>query len=358
MCFTTHINNPLFILDRFLTELGILQKISDLLKPFGLQYGIFSEVKPNPTEKNVSEALDFLKNGDYDGVIAFGGGSVLDVGKTVALMVGQTRPLWDFEDLRDYWKRANSVSILPVIAIPTTAGTGSEVGRASVIVNSQTFEKKIIFHPKMLPATVICDPDLTLTMPREVTAGTGLDAFAHCIEAFSSPKFHPMSQAIALEGMRLVIENLPRVYAMGSDIEARGNMMCAAMMGATAFQKGLGAVHAMSHPIGGLVNSHHGMTNAVCMLPVLRFNKPLIEDKFNKATNYLGIKGGFNGFCDFVEGFNRSLGVPKSLLELGVKVDQIQDLVAMALKDPSCQGNPIKLNQDNMTKLFKKACED
>jgi len=357
-CETLKIKNPLFIIDRFLTELGILQKIFDLLKPFGIQYGIFSEVKPNPTEKNVSKALDFLKTGDYDGVIAFGGGSVLDVGKTVALMVGQTRPLWDFEDLRDYWKRANSVSILPVIAIPTTAGTGSEVGRASVIVNSQTFEKKIIFHPKMLPATVICDPDLTLTMPREVTAGTGLDAFAHCIEAFSSPKFHPMSQAIALEGMRLVIENLPRVYAMGSDIEARGNMMCAAMMGATAFQKGLGAVHAMSHPIGGLVNSHHGMTNAVCMLPVLRFNKPLIEDKFNKATNYLGIKGGFNGFCDFVEGFNRSLGVPKSLLELGVKVDQIQDLVAMALKDPSCQGNPIKLDQNNMTKLFEKACED
>ncbi|MAI97635.1 MAG: alcohol dehydrogenase, partial [Rhodobacteraceae bacterium] len=232
-CKSLGIKKPLFITDRTLVKLGSIDKAFDLLNTSGIKHGLFNGVDSNPNEKNVFKALDFFKTDEYDGVIAFGGGSVLDIGKIVALMIGQTRPIWDFEDIGDNWKRANTVSILPVIAIPTTAGTGSEVGRASVITNSQTFEKKIIFHPKILPAMVICDPDLTVGMPKELTAGTGLDAFAHCVEAFSSPHFHPMSQAIALEGMRLVIENLPRAYAMGSDIEARGNMMCAAMMGAT-----------------------------------------------------------------------------------------------------------------------------
>ena len=233
-----------------------------------------AEVDPNPSEINLAAGVAAFKAGHHDGVIAFGGGSGLDLGKMVAFMAGQTRPVWDFEDIGDWWTRANSDAIAPIIAVPTTAGTGSEVGRASVITNSVSEEKKIIFHPKVLPTVVICDPELTVGMPAFITAGTGLDAFAHCVEAFSSPHYHPMSQGIALEGMRLVVENLPKAYNDGSDIEARANMMSAAAMGAVAFQKGLGAIHSLSHPLGAIHHTHHGTTNAVCMPAVLKLNRP------------------------------------------------------------------------------------
>ena len=224
----------------------------------GLGRAMFSEVDPNPTDKNAEEGVKIYRDGGFDGVIAFGGGSGLDLAKVIAFMAGQTRPLWDFEDVGDWWTRADADAIAPVVAVPTTAGTGSEVGRASIITNSQTDEKKIIFHPKMLPAVVICDPELSVGMPKFITAGTGLDAFAHCVEAFSSPHYHPMSQGIALEGMRLVKEFLPRAYENGNDLEARAHMMSAAAMGSTAFQKGLGAIHALSHPIGAIFHTHHG----------------------------------------------------------------------------------------------------
>jgi 4-hydroxybutyrate dehydrogenase len=292
------------------------------------------------------------KAGGHDGVIAFGGGSGLDLGKMVAFMAGQTRPVWDFEDIGDWWTRADADAIAPIVAVPTTAGTGSEVGRASVISNSETEEKKIIFHPKVLPSVVICDPELTVGMPAFITAGTGLDAFAHCVEAFSSPHYHPMSQGIAVEGMRLVIENLPIAYAEPGNLEARAHMMSAAMMGATAFQKGLGAIHALSHPIGAMHHTHHGTTNAVCMPAVLQLNAPLIRDRFDQVASYLGISGGFDGFCAFVEEFNASLGVPKSLTELGVKDPDIDRLVAGAIKDPSCGGNPVELTTENLRALF------
>lgn len=239
--------------------------------------------------------------------------------------------------------------------MPTTAGTGSEVGRASVITNSETHVKKIIFHPKVLPQIVICDPELTTGMPRFITAGTGLDAFAHCVEAYSSPHYHPMSQGIALEGMRLVKDYLPRAYADGSDLEARANMMSAAAMGATAFQKGLGAIHAMSHPVGAVFNTHHGTTNAVCMPAVLDFNAEKIADRFDTAAAYLGIEGGFDGFRRFVQEFNDSLGIPRRLSDLGVTEDRIPDLAAMAVEDPSCGGNPVKLTVENLTTLFRTA---
>jgi len=299
-CQQAGISKPLLVTDRGLANLPITQSTLALMESAGLGNALFSDVDPNPNEINMRAGVDAYKNGSHDGVIAFGGGSGLDLGKMVAFMSGQTRPVWDFEDVGDWWTRANSDTIAPIIAVPTTAGTGSEVGRASVITNSETHVKKIIFHPKVLPAVVICDPELTVGMPQIITAGTGMDAFAHCLEAYSSPHYHPMSQGIALEGMKLVKDYLPRAYADGSDIEARANMMSAAAMGATAFQKGLGAVHALSHPVGAVYNTHHGMTNAVVIPPVLKLNRPAIEAKIEQAAAYLGIDGGFDGFYNYV----------------------------------------------------------
>ena len=268
-------------------------------------------------------------------------------------MVGQNRPIWDFEDIGDWWTRAETTKIMPIIAIPTTAGTGSEVGRASVITNSQTNEKKIIFHPKILPKIVICDPELTVGMPSFITAGTGMDAFAHCLEAYCSPHYHPMSQGMALEGMRLVKENLPIVFKNKKNINARAHMMSAAIMGATAFQKGLGAIHAASHPIGAVHNTHHGTTNAVVMKEALRLNRFVIEKKIELLCNYLEISDGFDGFISFITNLNSDLNIPKSLTDLGVKNPNIGALVVSALSDPSCSSNPIKLTTKNMTKLFE-----
>ena len=352
-CHDAGITNPLLVTDRGLADLPVTGQTLDIMEAAGLGRAVFADVDPNPNEQNLSAGVAAYKAGGHDGVIAFGGVSGLDLGKMVAFMSGQTRPVWDFEDIGDWWTRANANAIAPIVAVPTTAGTGSEVGRASVITNSETAEKKIIFHPKVLPSVVICDPELTVGMPPAVTAGTGLDAFAHCVEAFSSPHYHPMSQGIALEGMRLVIENLPAAYDQLGNLEARAHMMSAAMMGATAFQKGLGAIHALSHPIGALHNTHHGTTNAVCMPAVLRLNAPMIRDRFDRAAGYIGIEGGFDGFCAFVDRFNDSLGIPQRLSELGVTNPDLNRLVTSALNDPSCGGNPVELTRDNVTALFE-----
>lgn len=354
-CAQAGITKPLLVTDRGLAALPVTESTIAVLEKAGIECGLFSDVDPNPNERNLAAGVEAYNAGGYDGVIAFGGGSGLDLGKCVAFMAGQTRPVWDFEDIGDWWTRADADAIAPIVAVPTTAGTGSEVGRAGVLTNSETHEKKIIFHPKMLPAVVICDPELTVGMPKAITAGTGLDAFAHCVEAFSSPFYHPMSQGIALEGMRLVIEYLPRAYADGTDLEARAQMMSAAAMGATAFQKGLGAIHAMSHPIGAVFGTHHGTTNAVCMPAVLKFNADAIRERFDKAAGYLGIEGGFDGFCAFVDEFNDSLGVPKGLTALGVTEESIPELVKGAIKDPSCGGNPIELTEENLEALFRAA---
>ena len=300
-CASAGITKPLLITDRGLAGMDITTKTLDLIEEAGLGRAMFSDVDPNPNEKNAEAGVRAFKEGGHDGVIAFGGGSGLDLGKLVAFLAGQTRHLWDFEDIGDWWTRADADAIAPIVAVQTTAGTGSEVGRASVITNSETEEKKIIFHPKFLPTVVICDPELTVGMPQFITAGTGLDAFAHCVEAYCSPHYHPMSQGMALEGMRLVKEYLPRAYADGTDIEARAHMMSAAAMGATAFQKGLGAIHALSHPIGAIYHTHHGTTNAVCMPAVLQFNKPEIRGKLARAANYLSIQRGYEGFCAYVD---------------------------------------------------------
>ena len=352
-CNQANIKRPLLITDKGLSNLPITSRTLQLMKEAGLGDALFSNVDPNPNEKNLNSGITAFKEGNHDGVIAFGGGSGLDLGKLVAFMVGQDRSVWDFEDVSDWWTRANPNTIFPIVAIPSTAGTGSEVGRASVLTNSDTLEKKIIFHPQILPKVVICDPELTIEMPKSITAGTGLDAFAHCVEAFSSPHYHPMSQGIAVEGMRLVIENLGKVYSDGSDIEARANMMSAALMGATAFQKGLGAIHALSHPIGAVHHTHHGTTNAVCMPAVLRLNESKIRDRFDSVTGYLGIQNGFSGFKVFVDEFNASLNIPLRLSDLGVENPDLGKLVKGALSDPSCGGNPVKLTSDNLKALFE-----
>jgi len=352
-CLALNIKNPLLVTDKGLAGLDITENAVNILKSSGFQGRVFSEVDPNPNEINLQAGIIDYQKGNHDGVIAFGGGSGIDLGKMIAFMAGQTRPIWDFEDIGDWWTRADGNSIAPIIAVPTTAGTGSEVGRASVITNSETHEKKIIFHPKVLPSAVICDPELTVGMPSFITAGTGLDAFAHCVEAFSSPHYHPMSQGIAVEGMRLVIKNLPKAYHDPNDIEARSHMMSAAMMGATAFQKGLGAIHALSHPIGAIYNTHHGTTNAVCMPAVLDLNEDKISDRFDQVSSYLGIQNGFKGFCAFVREFNASLQIPEKLSGLGVSNVDITRLTEAALKDPSCGGNPVELTKNNVSDLIK-----
>ena len=354
VCLALNIKNPLLVTDKGLAGLDITENAVNILKSLGFEGRVFSDVDPNPNEINLEAGIIEYQKGNHDGVIAFGGGSGIDLGKMIAFMAGQTRPIWDFEDIGDWWTRADSNVIAPIVAVPTTAGTGSEVGRASVITNSKTHEKKIIFHPKVLPSAVICDPELTVGMPSFITAGTGLDAFAHCVEAFSSPHYHPMSQGIAVEGMKLVIQNLPIAYNDPNNIEARSHMMSAAMMGATAFQKGLGAIHALSHPIGAIYNTHHGTTNAVCMPAVLDMNADKISDRFNQVSSYLGIKNGFNGFCAFVREFNASLKIPENLSGLGVANVDIKKLTEEALKDPSCGGNPIELNSQNVLALIKK----
>ena len=352
-CEAAGIGAPLLVTDRGLAGLPITRQALDILDAAGLGRAIFAEVDPNPNEKNLAAGLKAYEAGGHDGVIAFGGGSGLDLGKMVAFMSGQSRPIWDFEDIGDWWTRADPTGIAPIIAVPTTAGTGSEVGRASVITNSETHVKKIIFHPKVLPTVVICDPELTVGMPRAITAGTGMDAFAHCLEAYCSPHYHPMSQGIALEGMRLVNDYLPRAYDDGTDLEARAHMMSAAAMGAVAFQKGLGAIHALSHPVGAVYNTHHGTTNAVVMPAVLEFNRPAIEQRLEQAAAYLGIPNGYAGFCDHVLGLRVRLGIPDRLAEMGVGSDRLDDLTAMALEDPSVGGNPVPMTAENTRALFQ-----
>jgi alcohol dehydrogenase class IV len=352
-CAAAGIRKPLLVTDKGLASLPITAAALDLMEAAGLGRAMFAEVDPNPNEINLTAGVAAYKAGGHDGVVAFGGGSGLDLGKAIAFMAGQTRPVWDYEDIGDWWTRADASAIAPIVAVPTTAGTGSEVGRASILTNSVTHEKKIIFHPKILPSVVISDPELTVGMPRAITAGTGMDAFAHCLEAYCSPHFHPMSQGIALEGMRLVKEYLPRAYADGTDIEARGQMMAAAAMGAVAFQKGLGAIHAISHPIGAVHNTHHGTTNAVVMQPVLRFNRAAIEGRIEQAAAYLGIAGGFDGFYAFVGDLNDGLGIPANLTALGVVNPDLEALTASALQDPSTGGNPVEMTAENTRKLLE-----
>jgi alcohol dehydrogenase class IV len=354
-CRSAGMSRPLLVTDPFLAAQTMTANALAILKDAGLEAAIFSGIKPNPVETNVYRGLEAMRAGKHDGVVAFGGGSALDAGKVIAFMAGQTRPMWDFEDIGDWWTRADPKGIAPVVAVPTTAGTGSEVGRAGVITQEATHTKKVIFHPLMMPKVTICDPELTVGMPPHVTAGTGLDALAHCLEAYCAPSYHPMAEGIAVEGMRLVKEYLPRAYRNGADLEARAHMMSAAAMGATAFQKGLGAIHALSHPAGALYDTHHGLTNAVFMPYVLVFNRPAIEPKIERLAAYLGLPARFDAFLDWVLTLRSDLGVPHTLDGLKIGAERFDEMSAMAPDDPTAGGNPVPVTKESARRLYENA---
>jgi alcohol dehydrogenase class IV len=353
-CARAGITRPLLVTDEGLTSAPMIRSALAALKNAAL----FGAVRGNPASRHVEAGLGAYRQGRHDGVVAFGGGSALDVGKVVAFMSGQTRPLWDFEDVGDCWTRADPAGIAPVVAVPTTAGTGSEVGRAGVILNEETHQKKIIFHPLMMPRVVIADPELTVGLPRALTAATGMDAFVHCFEAFCAPGFHPLADGVALEGMRIIHEFLPRACADGRDIVARGQMLAAASMGATAFQKGLGGVHAIAHPVGSWFNTHHGLTNAVVLPYVMTFNRGAIEDKADVIARVLDLPArGFEGFLARVLDLRRELGIPHSLAEIGVSADKAEVIGREAAVDPTAGGNPIALNPAILERIFRAAVD-
>ncbi len=354
-CKNLNLKKPLFVTDDQLVNKKIVKDTLINLKNENVTVEVYSNVKGNPTGTNVYEGVNFYKEKKCDGVIAFGGGSGLDVGKAIAFMSGQTLPIWDFEDVGDNWKKANSEKISPIIAVPTTAGTGSETGRASVILNEKTGVKNIIFHPKFLPSIVILDPTLTIDLPPNVTAATGMDALAHNLEAFCAPGYHPMADGIALEGMRLIKKWLLEAVKNGSNIEARMNMLTAASMGSTAFQKGLGGIHSLSHPVNAVNNIHHGLSNAIFMPYVLSFNRDVIENKIVKVCEYLDLKDkSFDTFLNWVLDLRNNLNIPHKLSEVIENNDfDLDKLSKMALNDPSTGGNPKKLTLDDMKIMYQ-----
>ncbi len=344
---------PLLITDPGLAALPMVKKIVDDVNASGLRCGFFSGIKANPTGENVQAGVTFYQQYKHDGVIAFGGGSALDAAKAVALMVGQTKDIWDFEDVGDNWTHVNVEAMAPVVAVPTTAGTGSEVGRASVITDAENHLKKIIFHPNMLPAEVIMDPELTVGLPPMITAATGMDALSHNLEALCSPFYHPMAEGIAVEGIRLVQEFLPRAVADGTDIEARTQMLVCSCMGATAFQKGLGGMHALAHPLGALYDAHHGTLNAILMPYVLKANRSEIETRLDRLTQYMGLnETGFDGFLNWVLEMRKQLKIPHTLDEINIDAEQAETVGKMAVEDPSAGGNPISFSAEQYQQIF------
>ena len=358
VCRELGITRPLLVTDPGLANMPMVRNAIANNAAAGLPTGQFHEIQPNPVGKNVDDGVAVMREGGHDGVIAWGGGSGMDAAKAIALLVGQNRPLWDFEDRADWWTRADASAIPPIIAVPTTAGTGSEVGRASVITDEGDHTKKIIFHPKMLPSVVISDPELTVGLPANITAWTGMDALAHNLEAYSAPGFHPMADGIAMEGMRLVKDFLPRAVADGSDLVARGNMLVAATMGATSFQKGLGAIHSLSHPIGALFHTHHGRTNAVVMPYVMAFNRDAVAQQYTALARYLGLpQPSFDAVMTWVLELRDELSIDHTLRDLGVDDSQTDELIRQAANDPTAGTNPVPLNQDNLARVFRNAMD-
>lgn len=353
----TGMKNPLVVTDRGLAGLPMIANVMTLLAGAGMEAALFSDVQGNPTEENLAAGVTAYKIGGHDGVIAVGGGSALDVGKAIALMHGQTRPVWDFEDVGDWWTRADQSVISPIIAVPTTAGTGSEVGRAVVITNLETHVKKIIFHPLMLPKVAIEDPELGISLPPLLTAGAGMDALAHCFEAFCVDCFHPMADGISLEGIRLVDLYLPRAVANGEDIEARMFMLAASSMGATAFQKGLGTIHSISHPVGARFNTHHGLTNGVVFPYAMLANRPVIKHKMERVAQALGLIGGFDAVFQWVMDLRMRLGIPATLADLGVTHADVTAIAADAVNDPTAFSNPRRFTAEEFVTITRAAID-
>jgi len=357
-CRSLGVKRPLLVTDPGLVKLPMVADAVAANNEAKLPTSVFSAIKPNPVGQNVLDGLKAYRSGGHDGVIAFGGGSAMDAGKTIAFMAGQKRPLWDFEDVGDNWKRADESGIAPIVAVPTTSGTGSEVGRASVVIDEASHTKKILFHPKMQPSLVICDPALVAGLPPQITAATGMDALAHCLEAYSVNAYHPMADGIALEGMRLVHDWLPEVVANGGNLEARAHMMAAAAMGATAFQKGLGAIHSLSHPVGALYDTHHGLTNAVFMPYVLVFNRPAIEERMTRLARYLNLKKpSFQAVLDWTLALRAQFKMPHTAAALGVKEDRVDEISRMAEKDPTAPGNPVPAGAAEMRRILDAAMQ-
>jgi alcohol dehydrogenase class IV len=357
-CKALGIKRPLLVTDPGLAGLPMIKDAIARNEAAGLPTGLFSDVQPNPVGKNVEDGVKVYKAGKHDGVIAWGGGSGLDAAKAVAFMAGQTRPLWDFEDIGDWWTRADANAIAPIIAVPTTSGTGSEVGRASVITDEVNHVKKIIFHPKMLPSIVIDDPELTVGLPPHITAATGMDALSHNLEAFCAPGYHPLADGIALEGMRLIKEWLPVAVKDGKNLVARSQMMAASSMGATAFQKGLGGMHAISHPLGALYHTHHGLTNAVVMPYVLEFNRKVIDEKLTALARYLNLPNpSFQAVQKWVLDLRQEIGIPHTLRDIKVDDKQVDKVAEMAAVDPSAGGNPIKVGASELRQIFVAALD-
>ncbi len=355
-CTAAGIVRPLVITDPGMVELRAIAAVTGTLTAAGVEHGLFADVHPNPVGNDVEAGIEVFRRGGHDGIVAIGGGSALDVGKIVAFQAGQRRPVWDFEDIGDNWTLADATTIAPVVAVPTTAGTGSEVGRAGVVIDEERGRKVIVFHPRMLPSEVICDPELTVGLPATLTVGTGIDALSHSLEALCAPGYHPMADGIALEGCRLVIEHLPRVIADPADIDSRGHMMAAAVMGAVAFQKGLGGIHALSHPISVRFGTHHGMTNAVLMPYVLTANRDAAAEPVERLARHVGIPGGFDGFLDHVVELRASTGVPHTLLELGVDPAARDGVAADSLAEPPAAGNPRPFTLELASSIFDAAC--
>lgn len=348
--------NPLLITDPGLAPLPIVQDVVDRCQVAGLRCAVFSKIRGNPTGQNVAAGVLAYRAGRHDGVIAFGGGSALDAAKAVALMVGQDRPLWDFEDIGDNYLRVNVAGMAPVVAVPTTAGTGSEVGRASVITDDEAHVKRIIFHARMLPAVVILDPELTVGLPAKLTAATGMDALSHNLEAYCSPFYHPMATGIALEGMRLVKDWLPLAVSDGANLEARLQMLVASSMGATAFQRGLGAMHALAHPLGALYDAHHGMLNAVLMPYVLQANRGAIEARITSLARYLDLpQPSFTAFLDWVLALRAQIGIPHTLAEIGIDDARAELVGRMAVVDGSAGTNPIQFSEAEYGAILRNA---
>jgi len=355
-CSELRMHNPLLVTDAGLARLDMVRNAVESCRTAGLSCAVFSHVKPNPIEENVTTGVNAYRANSHDGVIAFGGGSALDTGKAIALMVGQNRPIWDFEDKEDWYTRVNVAGMAPVVAVPTTAGTGSEVGRCSVLTDLRDHTKKLIFHPRLLPAIVIEDPELHAGLPTKITAAVGMDALSHNLEAFCAPTYHPLADGIAVEGMRLIREWLPVACADGSNIEARGQMLIASTMGATAFQKGLGAMHSLSHPCSANLDTHHGLTNGVVMPYVLAFNRRAIKDKMKRLASYLGLKRpSFGAVLDWVIELRATIGIPNTLADLGVREEHVPVFAKMAMADPSTPSNPVKLSVRQFEKLYHNA---
>ena len=353
-CKANGIKRPLVVTDKGLAAMPMVAEIMADLKQAGLKAALFADVRPNPVEENVLAGCKVFKDGKHDGVVALGGGSGLDVGKLIALMHSQKISVFELEDIGDWWTRADASLISPIIAVPTTAGTGSEVGRAGVVTHPITHEKKIIFHPQLMPKIALLDPELTVGLPAKLTAATGMDALAHNLEAYCAPFYHPWSAGVALEGMRLVKDNLAKAVKKPKDLDARGNMLVASAMGATAFQRGLGGIHALAHPFGGLYDAHHGLLNGIIMPYVLKAHRRKIEKDIERAAAYLGIKGGFNGFLKWILALRKEIGIPHALKDIGIDTKRLSKVAAMAIKDPSAGGNPIQFTEKQYKALARK----